>query len=162
MAFLVATTSLPAVYRNPGTFQCKDCVIQITFNEEVLEEEESEGHDEVKMAELATIVGIDESTIATTTQEVNLPQYQCDQCDVRCNIEENLRAYIKNTHSVEMDIACNNCFFITSSPTEMQTHIEVYHGDNMVTETSSQLEMRERLIPSYAIYVNFVHQHKMI
>ena len=77
---------------NPGTFQCKECVIQITFSDELQEEEESEGQDEVKMVELATIAEFDESTIATTTDEVNVPLYQCDKCEVKYDIEENLKS----------------------------------------------------------------------
>ena len=77
---------------NPGTLQCKKCVIQITFNDEVQEEEESEGHDEVKMVELATIAEFVECTIATTTDEVNVPLYYCDQCEVKYDIEENLKS----------------------------------------------------------------------
>ena len=44
------------------------------------------------MVELATIAEFDESTIATTTDEVNVPLYYCDQCEVKYDIEENLKS----------------------------------------------------------------------
>ena len=61
----LSAESLQSKLKNPGTFRCKDCVIQVTMNVEDDEDEEEEltENEEAKMIEFATLRGVDEMPV---------------------------------------------------------------------------------------------------
>ena len=115
--FLSAET-IQTKLNKPGTFQCKECVIQITLNVEPNDEEEVEANDENKMIEAATLIRIDDSPVVVevtepvdnqedSSQGKSQTQFQCDICEFRSDIKDVLKRHVENVHTNVIDIACD-------------------------------------------------------
>ena len=114
--------------KNPETFQCKDCMIKVTHND-YAEDDTGSANEETEMIAAATLKVAEYTSVVEKNQrvttDVNIVKYKCDQCVFECEETE----FLDKNNQEQIDIACDLCVLMTTTISEMESHVVDNHKE---------------------------------